>query len=168
MFPGLEIPELPVRAAQTVAAIDVTLQEIDRAITAGAVERLVMAYVAKRWRSALLVRFDAANARGVRGHGELVEQPEHLSLPLAPPSMLTTARNSRRTTTEQPTTATQKRLHELLGAPTAPAAAPVIVADHVDAVLAVGDVVDGTVADSLAELDRLVDALGAASVRFSR
>ena len=51
-----------------------------------------------------------------------------------------------------------------------PAAAPIIVADHVDAVLAVGDVLDGDVppSESLAELDRLADALGAAYVRFSR
>ena len=38
----------------------------------------------------------------------------------------------------------------------------------VDAVIAVGDVAAGSKGDSLAELDRLADALGAAYVRFSR
>ncbi|HEY5944133.1 MAG TPA: hypothetical protein VIV40_01520 [Kofleriaceae bacterium] len=166
MFPGL--PELPVRARPVTAPIDLTLDEIDRAITAGAVERLVMAYAAKRWRAALLARLDAGNAIGVRGHGAELEQPEKIVLPLAPPSMLTLARNTRRATTEQPGTKTQQTLQTLLGSPRAPAAAPVIVADHVDAVIAVGDVIDGSATDSLAELDRLADALGAAYVRFSR
>ncbi|HEY5921798.1 MAG TPA: hypothetical protein VIV11_09015 [Kofleriaceae bacterium] len=166
MFPGL--PELPIRAPQQVAPIEATLQEIDRAITAGAVERLVMAYAAKRWRAALLARFDGANAVGVRGHGPQLDQPDQVTLPLAPPSMLTLARNARRATTEAPGTQTQQRLHDLLDAPVTPAAAPVVVADHVDAVLAVGDVVAGSASESLAELDRLADALGAAYVRFSR
>src|SRR5262249_54952025 len=67
MFKGL--PELPVRTRPQESAIDITLAEIDRAITAGAVERLVMAYAAKRWKSALLVRLDGTGAKGVRGHG---------------------------------------------------------------------------------------------------
>lgn len=166
MFPG--VPELPVRAPQTVAPIDALLQDVDRAITAGAVERIVMAYAAKRWRAAWLARLDAGNAVGLRGHGERLEQPERISLPLAPPSMLTIARNTRRPSTEAPGTGTQRQLHQLLGAPVAPAVAPVLVADRVDAVLAVGDLVEGSASESLAELDRLADALGAAYVRFSR
>lgn len=166
MFPG--VPELPVRAPQTVAPIEALLQDVDRAITAGAVERLVMAYAAKRWRAAWLARIDAGNAVGVRGHGERLDQPERIALPLAPPSMLTLARNTRRPTTETPGTGTQRQLHELLGAPKAAAAAPVLVADRVDAVIAVGDLVEGAASESLAELDRLADALGAAYVRFTR
>jgi hypothetical protein len=166
MFPGL--PELPVRAPQQVLPIDQTLDEIDRAITAGAVERLVMAYAAKRWRAAVLARIEDGNAIGIRGHGEHLEQPDHFTLPLAPPSMLTIARNTRRPTTEQPGTATQLQLRHLLADANAPAAAPVIVGDQVDAVIAVGDITTGNASDSLAELDRLADALGAAYVRFSR
>jgi hypothetical protein len=161
-------PELPVRTPQPPRAIDEALHEIDRAITAGAVERLVMAYAAKRWRAALLAKIDGGNAIGVRGHGAALDHPDQVVLPLAPPSMLTVARNTRRATTDRPSSATQAKLADLLGSPLAPAAAPVIVADHVDSVLAVGDVVDGSAQDSLAELDRLADALGAAYVRFSR
>jgi hypothetical protein len=166
MFPGL--PELPVRARQQVAPIELTLEEIDRAITPGAVERLVMAYAAKRWRAAVLARLEDGNAIGVRGHGEQLDQAEQFMLPLAPQSMLTIARNTRRPTTERPGTATQLQLQRLLADADAPAAAPVIVGDRVDAVLAVGDVADGAATDTLAELDRLADALGAAYVRFSR
>jgi hypothetical protein len=163
-----ELPELPVRAPQPVAPIDATLHEIDRAITAAAVEYLVMTYAAKRWSAALLVKVDGPNAIGVRGHGSQIQAPERITLDLAPPSMVTIARNTRHATTHVPGTPNQDRLHELLGLPRAPAAAPVIVGDRVDSVIAVGDVVDGSANDSLAELDRLADALGAAYVRFSR
>jgi hypothetical protein len=167
MFPGL--PELPVRAPQQpLPPIEVTLNEIDRAITANSVERLVMAYAAKRWRAAVLGRIEGGNVIGVRGHGDRLDQPEQFTLPLAPPSMLTVVRNTRRPTTDRPGTATQLQLQRLLADADAPAAAPVIVGNRVDAVIAVGDVVDGAASDSLAELDRLADALGAAYVRFSR
>jgi hypothetical protein len=163
-----EVPELPVRSPQPVMPIDATLQEIDRAITAGAVERIVMAYAAKRWRASLLAKLDETKAVGVRGHGSGLEHPERVALPLVPPSMLTIVRDTRKATTEKPASPNQHFLDRLLDAPKAPAAAPVIIGDHVDAVLAVGDVVEGSSSDSLAELDRLADALGAAYVRFSR
>lgn len=166
MFKGL--PELPIRAPQQIAPIDATLDEIDRAITAGAVERLVMAYAAKRWQAAWLARIEDGQAVGVRGHGERLDQPEAIMLPLAPPSMLTIARNLRRLTTDRPGTGTQIQLQRLLGDADAPAAAPVIVNDRVHAVLVVGDVIDSGAGDPVAELDRLADALGAAYVRFSR
>ena len=163
-----EMTELPKRAPTVVAPIDTTLAEIDRAITSAAVEHLVMAYASKRWRSALLVKVDGPNAIGVRGHGGNLFSPERLTLELAPPSMVTIARNTRHPTTHAPGTPNQDRLHELLGLPRAPVAAPVIVGDRVDSVIVVGDIIDGSANDSLAELDRLADALGAAYVRFSR
>jgi len=164
-----EMPELPVRPPPSpVAPIDSTLDEIDRAITAGAVERIVMAYAAKRWRAALLAKLDGNRALGVRGHGKALEQPEQIAIPLLPPSMLTLARDTRKATTARPVSPNQYFLQRLLDTPTEPAAAPVIVGDHVNAVLAVGDVIEGPAGDSLTELDRLADALGAAYVRFSR
>jgi hypothetical protein len=166
MFPG--IPELPIRTPIPIAPIEAMLDEVDRAITAGAIERLVMAYAAKRWHAALLARIESTHAVGIRGHGAHLDHPERVMLALAPPSMITLARNARRATTEQPSSKTQHQLYELLDAPSAPAAAPVIVGDRVQAVLVVGDTIEGTPQESLAELDRLADALGAAYVRFSR
>lgn len=163
-----EMPELPVRAPQPVAPIDALLEEVDQAITAAAVERLVMAYAAKRWHAALLVRIEGDRAVGVRGHGADLASPDRVAIPLAPPSMLTVARETQRATLAVPESPNQHYLHRLLGAPSSPAAAPIIVGDRVDGVLVVGDVVDGTVQESFAELDRLADALGAAYVRFSR
>lgn len=163
-----EVPELPVRAPQPVAPIDALLEEVDKAITAGAVERLVMAYAAKRWQAALLLRLEGERAVGVRGHGGELEHPERVSIPLMPPSMLTIVRDTQHATIMAPEGPNQYYLQRLLGAPKTPAAAPVMVGDRVDGVLVVGNVVEGTVHESLAELDRLVDALGAAYVRFSR
>jgi hypothetical protein len=162
-------PELPVRPPRSpTSPIDATLEEIDRAITAGAVERLVMAYAAKRWRAALLVKLHGDRAIGVRGHGSALEHPEQVAVPLAPPSMLTIARDTRHHTTERPQSPNQFFVQRLLELPSAPAAAPVVVGAGVEAVLVVGDVIGGNANDSLAELDRLADALGAAYVRFSR
>ncbi|HTL37317.1 MAG TPA: hypothetical protein VL326_29490 [Kofleriaceae bacterium] len=163
MFEGM--PQLPVRAPQQIAAIETTLQEIDNAITAQAAERLVMAYVAKHWRAGLLARLEGDFAVGVRGHGPDLEPATSVRVPLAEPSLVAVAAGSRRATHEAPSSDTQTHLGILLGSPATPAAAPIIVGKRVEAVLAVGDPNNGA---SLAELDRLVDALGAAYDRFSR
>jgi hypothetical protein len=163
MFEGM--PQLPVRAPQQVAAIETTLDEIDKALTAQAAERYVMAYVAKRWQAGLLARLEGDFAVGVRGHGSELEQPTSVKVPLAEPSLVAVAAGSRHTTRDAPDSDTQTHLGILLGNPATPAAAPIIVGKRVEAVLVVGDPIAGT---SLAELDRLVDALGAAYARFSR
>ena len=166
MFQGL--PELPVRTRHQVSPIEVTLAEVDRAHTVGAVERLVMAYATKRWRSALLVRLDGNRALGVRGHGPQLDDASSLVLKLQPASMVTIARDTRHPTTHAPASANQDKLHALLGLPRAVAAAPVVVENDVVSVLVVGDIIDGAPGESLAEVDRLADALGAAYVRFAR
>ncbi|HSD86279.1 MAG TPA: hypothetical protein VLB44_02150 [Kofleriaceae bacterium] len=163
MFEGR--PELPVRARQQVTPLDATLAEVDRAITAGAVERLIMAYVAGRWRTALLLRIEGEDAVGARGHG--VEDAERVRVPLGEPSLVAIAAGSLHTTYETPGTDTQAHLASLLGHPTTPAAAPVVVENMATAVLVVGDPAEGAQV-APGELDRLVDALGAAYARFSR
>jgi len=162
------VPELPERAAVQVSALDTTLAEIDRAITFSAVERLVMAYAQKRWRAALLMKVHGVKAIGMRGHGARLPEPEQVTLPLSGPSMLSIARDTRHPTRHAPASDIQDELHTLLGLPRAPVAAPVLAGDEVEAVLVVGDVIDGNANDSLAEVDRLPDALRAAFVRFSR
>jgi len=162
------VPELPERAPLQVSALDTTLADIDRAITFSAVERLVMAYAQRRWRAALLMKVHGVRALGMRGHGPQISDPEKVTLPLSGPSMLSIARDTKHPTKHTPASDIQDELHSLLGLPRAPVAAPVLAADEVEAVLVVGDVIDGNANDSLAEVDRLADALGAAFVRFSR
>lgn len=159
-----ERPELPVRARQQVAPLDETLAEVDRAITVVAAERLVIAYAAKRWSKVLLLRLEGDEAVGVRGHG--IDSPEGVRVPLAESSQVSLAARSRHTTQTVPASDTQVHLDIVLGLVSTPAAAPVVVENMVTAVLVVGDPVDGQ--GGLGELDRLVDALGAAYARFSR
>jgi hypothetical protein len=162
--------EIPMRVPPPQAPIEATLSEVDRAITAVAVERLVMAYVAKRWTSSLLARIDGDRAVGLRGHGIGAGPPNEVSIPLGEPSIVSMARDRRQVISgEPPVSKSQERVQEALGGPTA--AAPVIASGEVVAVLVVGSPTEndpGRSLEALAELDRLVDALGAAYDRFSR
>jgi hypothetical protein len=163
MFKGPH--EMPMRMPPPQASLEATLAEVDRAITAVAVERLVMAYVAKRWASSLLARIDGDRAVGLRGHGAAAAT--QVSISLDEPSTVSLARDRRQVITgEPPVSKSQDALREALGGPTA--AAPVIASAEVVAVLAVGSSTAGSQTDAVAELDRLVDALGAAYDRFSR
>ncbi len=161
MFKGL--PDL-LRTPQTPGLLDTTLFEVDRAVTAAAVERIVMAYVAGRWQSALLFRIDDDDAIGLRGHG--IARMQEISVPLSEPSLLSLAYQARRVVSAGSDVPPHPVLDDVLGHPTA--AAPVLAAAAVRAVLVVGDVSEGAPQDAVAELDRLVDALGAAYDRFSR
>ncbi len=159
--------EIPMRVPPAEAPIETTLDEVDRAITAAAVERLVMAYVAKHWSSALLARIDGDDAVGLRGHGMTAASPTEVTIPLHEASSVSLALETRHViTAEPPVSKSQDRLREALGGPTA--AAPVIAAGEVVAVLVVGSPTETTEAAAVAELDRLVDALGAAYDRFAR
>ncbi len=157
-------PELPVREpAALPSALETTLSEIDVAVSAMAVERLLMAYAARRWRAALLAKITDGAAIGVRGHGEF--SVENVELPLSSPSMLQIAHDTKVPTTDTPRGPMQADLTRMLGYATTPAAVPVMVANRVDSVLAVGDPIDGA-RTTVGELDRLADALGAAYERF--
>lgn len=159
--------EIPMRVPPAEAPIETTLHEVDRAITAVAVERLVMAYVAKHWSAALLARIDGNDAVGLRGHGLGDTSPTEVTIPLHEPSSVSWAREKRQVITgEAPVSKSQDRLREALPGPTA--AAPVIATGEVIAVLVVGSPTETTETAAVAELDRLVDALGAAYDRFSR
>lgn len=163
MFEGQ--PQLPERQPQPVDPLHVLLSRVDKAITATGAERVVLAHVAKRWKTFFYAKVEKDHFVGIRGHGPGLEHPEDVQLPLTDDSLLSVAVGSREATHVTPDSRTQQRLSVLLGSPKTPAAAPIIVGTRVDSVLAVGDAVDGA---TLAELDQLVDALGAAYARFSR
>ncbi|MBA3462557.1 MAG: hypothetical protein H0T46_21555 [Deltaproteobacteria bacterium] len=160
---GMDLPDRPQRA---VAPIDEILRDIDRAITPATAERIVMTYVARRWKTALLARINGDVALGVRGHGPRLMKAELVTVPLMSPSLISLARDTGRLTTELPSSASQTQLTDLLESPRTPIAAPVLVADKVHSVLAVGDAHIGS--DSRGELDRLADALGWAYERSVR
>ena len=160
-------PELPRARSRQIAVdgIDAVLAETDRAITISAVERIVMAYAATRWESALLASIGDDAAVGLRGHGEQLGDAHLIAVPLDEPSLVSAARD----TGELARGPVTDRLSSLLGAPIAAAAAPIRGPDRVEAVLVVGDPRDrDDVRGAFAELERLADALSGAYVRFAR
>ena len=160
-------PELPpTRAPTAIAQLEKALTEIDRAISAPAAERLVLAYAATRWQTALLAKIDDGYAVGYRGHN--VEHVESIALSLGSPSVLQVAHDTRRPSADRRTSSVQEQLIALLGARRLPTAAPITLGVDVVALLAVGDPLPEGPRESLTELDRLADALGAAYDRFRR
>ncbi|MBA3818995.1 MAG: hypothetical protein H0X17_08900 [Deltaproteobacteria bacterium] len=159
----------PIKAPmRTTNALEITLQEMDKAFSVLAVERLVMGYVAQRWSAALLVKIVGATAVGHGGHGSHLGVADSITLPLTFPSLLQVAHDERRTTIDAADSPVQQHLLSLLGHPQVAIAAPVECRNEVQAVLVVGDEVASRQRESIVELDRLADALGAAYDRFSR
>ena len=160
-------PELPpTRAPAASAQLENALIEIDRAVSAPAAERLVLAYAARRWHSVLLARVEDGYAVGYRGHN--IEHLESVALSLSSPSVLQVAYDSQRPSADRRTSAVQEQLVALLGAHRIPTAAPITIGSEVVALIAVGDALPEGPRESLAELDRLADALGTAYDRFRR
>ncbi len=167
MFTLNRDPELPpTRAPIPIAPLEAVLDEIDRVHSAAAVERLVIAYTAKRWRRSVLAIVTGDELIGHKGHD--IPHIDRLAFPLASLSMLRIAHDTRKGTLAHPTSPVQRELDEALGNARAPAAAPVVVENRVVAVLAVGDPLPDGPRDPLPELDRLVDALAAAYIKFGR
>jgi hypothetical protein len=159
-------PELPpTRVRAPLAPLEATLAEIDRALNAAAVERLVMAHAARRWTSALLCIVSGDEAIGHRGSN--VADVERVAIPIGSLSSLRIAHDTRRATAATPSSPAQRELCTALANAHRPVVTPVIVENHVVALLAVGDPLDGP-RDSIPELDQLADALGAAYARFGR
>lgn len=159
---------LGLRPSEKVAPLEATLQEIDHAVSIAAVERLLIAYAAQRWRAALLVKINGGIAFGHRGCGDRLGSVEAFMLPLASPSLIQIAYDTMRIARKAPHTELQDRLSALLGDPSMPLAGPAFVGGAVEAVLVVGDPLEGTGQESAADLERLLDALGASYERFSR
>jgi hypothetical protein len=160
-------PELPpARAPAPIDPLEATLAEIDRALNAAAVERLVMAHAARRWSSALLCIVSGDEAIGHKGVN--VADVERVAIRLASLSSLRIAHDTRRATAASPASPAQLELCAALANARRVAAVPVIVENHVVALLAAGEPLADGPRDSIPELDRLADALGAAYARFGR
>ncbi len=161
-------PESGQMNVRALGALDATLQEIDAAFSLAAVERLVIAYAAQRWEAALLVKIADRVALGHRGHGQHLGSVEAFMLPLSAPSLIQQAYDTQTIAVEAPHGELQERLSSLLGDPSVPIAGPAMVKNQVEAVLVVGDAFEGSVRETVADLEQLLDALGAAYERFAR
>jgi hypothetical protein len=125
---------------------------------------LVLAYVATKWRSGLVLAIRDKKAMGYRGHG--VSMPEMVTVPLTIPSTVQRAFETKFVSGEQPETGAQDALVRALEGPSTLAAAPVLVGGVPVAVILVGDPIDGD-ANAAADLAMLAEALGTAYTRIA-
>lgn len=139
---------------------------LEYAPTREAATDLVLAYVATRWRSGLVLAIRDTSAIGYRGHG--VSMPELVSVPLAVPSTVQRAVVTKTASADAPVSAAQDALVRALDGPSTTAAAPVVVGANAVAVIAVGDPIDVELPpeEAVAELGLLADALGTAYQRL--
>lgn len=128
---------------------------------------LVLAYVATRWISGLVLAIRDKRAIGYRGHG--VSMPELVTVPLAVPSTISRAVETKFVSAEAPASPAQELLVRALNEPTGVAAAPVVVGGNAVAVIAVGDPIDrdSTGEHSAADLGMLAEALSSAYTRIA-
>jgi hypothetical protein len=137
---------------------------LEHAMSREAATDLVLAFVATRWRSAIVLAIRDRSAMGYRGHG--VTMPELVAIPLTVPSTLQRAVESRMVSAETPASAAQDVLVRALESPRTIAAAPVLVGGQPVAVIVAGDPID-TGTDEVAELGSLAEALGSAYQRIA-
>ncbi len=146
-----------------------TLAELEHAKSSDDATEIAMAYVVGRWASSLLFMIKEGAALGHRGHGPNLSAAAvgAVAVPLGAPSIVSLAHDARKIAKEVPPNAgaIQARLTNLLGLPDAPVAAPIVVGNHVAAVLAVGDPQGDPIGTDRAELEKLCAALGTAYAR---
>jgi len=157
------LPPLPPRPPGTPPPIprpgENIVRDIEKALSRATADRLLMKHVATRWSSLLLVNIADDRAKGARGHGgRLQAGVEAIDLEIATSSLLQAACDP---SIEPPSG--KDPLVDLLGGPTNPSSAPVVVEDRVVAVLAAGDAIAGVGPDELPSLAR---ALAVAYQRF--
>jgi hypothetical protein len=160
-----------IRAAATTTPPPVSLattrQALDAATTREAATSLVMAFLVGRWQSAIVFAVRASTAIGYRQHNAtLTGDISRLAVPLSLPSTIQRAVSSKQPSTMVAETTAQEQLARVLGNPATITAAPVVVANHVVAVIATGVPVRGA-GDRMAatELAELAETLGAAYER---
>jgi hypothetical protein len=139
---------------------------LEHATTREAATDLVLAYVATRWATGLVLAIRDKSAIGYRGHG--VSMPDLVSVPLSVTSTVQRAVETRFVSAERPVSPAQEALVRALGEPAMPAAAPVLVKGQPVAVIAVGDPIDRdtTIELAAADLGMLAEALGSAYQRI--
>jgi hypothetical protein len=130
---------------------------------------VVMAYIVKRWSSALILAVDESRAIGLRGHGERLKPSATRAfvLPLSEPSVVQLARDERRLVDEAPATAA-KRLAVVLDNAPQPIAVPLITRGAVSHVLVVGAPLRRAPEDAIPDLEVLAEAMSDALTRIAQ
>ena len=168
---GLAPPTSPPRAPDADApTLEAALVALRRSPSRDAATDHAMRVASGRWSSALLLTIKEGAALGYRGFGPQLsdEAVQAVALPLSAPSIVKLAYTNAQLARTAQRGAIQDRLTRLLGQPRAPAAVPILVAERVACVLAVGDPLAGAPADDMRALESLADALGEAYTRIVR
>jgi hypothetical protein len=161
------IPPLAKRATSEPSramSLDAMQAGLDQAMTREAATDVVLSYVSTRWLAALVFAVRDKTAMGYRGYRVIA--PESITLPLTSPSTVQAAVESRAVSAQRPGGVAQDTLARALSGPSNPAAAPVLVGGRPVAVLAVGDPVEGDLANVVRDLETLTMALGSAYARI--
>lgn len=164
--PAITVTNVIKRPAPKPMSLSAMRAELESATTREAATDLVLAYVATRWLSGLVLAVRDKTAIGYRGHG--VASPESVTIPLASPSTVQRAVESRVVSVHAPVGPAQDALARALCGPVNPAAAPVLVGGKPVAVLAVGDPIQGTsdLERASADLAVIAESLGAVYQRM--
>jgi hypothetical protein len=157
------------RAIPIVMSLDQTIAALANAPDQARATELAMRFAQGRWAAALLFTIKEGAALGHRGHGQAVSADaiQAVAIPLTTPTIVKLAHDTRRLATETPANAgaIQERLARMLAVRT-PTAAPILVANRVAGVLAVGEPIGDP--DDGSDLDYLASALGDAYLRILR
>ncbi len=172
---GESLPRGPLKTPTTPQplirlTVDEVIAAVDDAMTKDTATEVVMRYAAQRWTASLLLVVKEGVALGHRGHGKHLpaDAVRAVAIPLASPSIVKIAHDSRALTSGNPagTGAIHDRLLKLLGSPRHPMAAPVIVANRIACVMVVAEPLGP--GNSEPELSQLAFALGDAYERIVR
>jgi hypothetical protein len=153
-----DAPHAPIFNAKIGTDLSI-VREIEKALSRATADRLLIKHASTRWNALLLVTIANDRAKGARGHGPRLQAGvEAIELTIASSSLLQAACDPSAALPDG-----KDPLFDLLGGPTSPSSAPVVVNDRVVAVLAAGDAIGGGNAE---ELKALAGALAVAYQRF--
>jgi hypothetical protein len=145
---------------------DETARRLDSAVTRDDATDVAIGYATARFAASLIVVVRDDAALGYRGHGAAAASVQTFTMPIASPSLIKLAIHSRKLATDLPAGPVQAVLSRVLGNPTAPSAAPVLVGHRVVGVIVVGDPTRGELALARDDLVWLAEALGLAYARL--
>jgi len=161
--PRISEPRASDRGATRPMSIDMMSVGLEHTPTRESASDLVLAYVATKWITALVLVIDDGTANGFRGHGA---SPDMVEIPVDMPSTLQRAVETKGVATDMPASAAQSSLRNALERPMVLAAAPILVNGKVVAVIVVGDLIDKS-GDATGDLGMLADALSTAFTRIA-
>ncbi len=124
---------------QAPISLDDTTHRLEGVDDRDAATDIALAHVASRFVASLFVVIRDGIAQGQRGHGAAAAAVATFAVPVGSPSQIKIAVDTRRLAIELPAGPVQGMLSRVLGNPSTPTAAPILLGHRVVGVIAVGD-----------------------------